>query len=218
MRVSEIFTSIQGEGDSIGKVALFIRVQGCPLDCEWCDTKYSVPFEGGEEKSIFELADIIKQFTHTKHGIIIFTGGEPLYYQEEISEILKTSDPKFVEFETSGIYLPIKELEKYKFNVSPKLSSAKLSEGDKIYKKIYSNLKYFSRLNSIFKFVISAKEELEEVKNIVSSYDLPKEKVFLMPQGTTIEEIFERSKFILPFCIENGVNYSTRLQILLKIR
>lgn len=218
MRVSEIFESIQGEGNTIGRVALFIRVQGCPLDCAWCDSKYSISFKGGIEKKTSEIVNIINQFIKTKNGIIVFTGGEPLYYQKEISEILKEIETNNIEFETSGIYLPVEKLRKYKFNVSPKLSGAKLSGKQKVYNKIYSNLKEFITLNSIFKFVISTPDDLKEVKEIIQKYNLPKERTFLMPEGTKIEELIEKSKFILPFCLEEGINYSTRLQIFLGIR
>jgi 7-carboxy-7-deazaguanine synthase len=218
IKVSEIFVSIQGEGDTVGRLALFIRVQGCPLDCVWCDTKYSVPFEGGNELSSEELAKIIKDFVESKKGIVIFTGGEPLFYQDAISEVLSIYSPYHVEFETSGIYLPSQELGKYKFNVSPKLSSARLSGGEKVYQKIYENLREFAKLNSIFKFVISYEYELEEVVEIQRKYGLPRERIFLMPEGTTPEEITDKSKFIIPFCFEHGFNYSPRLQIMLKIK
>ncbi|MCS7298357.1 MAG: 7-carboxy-7-deazaguanine synthase QueE [Spirochaetia bacterium] len=218
MRVSEIFESIQGEGDTAGRVALFIRVQGCPLDCVWCDTKYSVPFEGGIEKSVFEISNIISEFIERKEGIVVFTGGEPLAFQDEIHRIITLSQPRFVEFETSGIYLPKSEIRKHKFNVSPKLPNAKLSGGEKAYNKMYQNLKVFSELKSIFKFVISNEEDLEIVMEIITSYSLPKNKVFLMPEGTSPEEILSKSKLILPFCINNGLNYSPRLQVFLNVR
>lgn len=218
MKVSEIFESIQGEGDTAGRVALFIRVQGCPLDCVWCDTKYSVPFKGGVEKSVFEISNIINEFIEKKEGIVIFTGGEPLAFQDEIYKIISLSKPRLVEFETSGIYLPREELRKYKFNVSPKLPNAKLSGGEKAYNTMYQNLRVFSKLDSIFKFVISSEEDFKIVKKIVDDYSLPRNKVFLMPEGTSTEELLSKSKFILPFCLENGLNYSPRLQIILNVR
>lgn len=218
MRICEVFVSLQGEGDTVGRPALFIRVQGCPLDCEWCDTKYSLSFDEGESKSVGEVCKIIEDFVKLDRGIVVFTGGEPLCYQNEISRILEVANPRLVEFETSGIYIPIEPLEKYKFNVSPKLSNANLSGGTKIYQKIYSNLKHFLKLNSIFKFVVSEEKDLEEVSEIVNTYNLPKHRVFLMPQGKTPEELVKRSKFIIPFCLETGLNYSTRLQVMLGIK
>jgi len=218
IKISEIFVSIQGEGDSVGRLALFIRVQGCPLDCVWCDTRYSTSFEGGEKKSTEELSNIIKEFSKSKGGMIVFTGGEPLFYQDAISETLRMYSPNHVEFETSGIYLPSESIRRFKFNVSPKLSGAKLSGGESMYKKIYENLKEFANLNSIFKFVISNECELNEVIEIQKKYKLPKERVFLMPEGVSLEEIVNKSKFIIPFCLEHGFNYSPRLQIILGIK
>ncbi|MGB9622079.1 MAG: radical SAM protein, partial [Brevinematia bacterium] len=146
MRISEIFESFQGEGNSVGRLALFIRVQGCPLNCTWCDTKYSITFNGGEERSVEELSKVIDNFLKIKKGIVVFTGGEPLYYQDEIIQIIANFPNEEIEFETSGIYLPKKDLSKFKFNVSPKLRGARLAEG--VYKKIYSNLSEFKKLNS----------------------------------------------------------------------
>ncbi|MEN2997891.1 MAG: 7-carboxy-7-deazaguanine synthase QueE [Brevinematia bacterium] len=218
MRVSEVFVSIQGEGDSVGRVCLFIRVQGCPLDCIWCDTKYSVSFKGGKEISRQKLSRVIGNFLKKTQGTVVFTGGEPLFYQREISELLEEVKLESVEFETSGIYLPMESLRDYKFNVSPKLSSAQLSGGSKVYERIYSNLSYFAQINSIFKFVVSDSNELEEVLSLVEKYDLPKSRVYIMPQGMTEKEIVERARFIIPFCIESGLNFSPRLQVLLGIR
>lgn len=216
MKISEIFESFQGEGNNIGRLSLFIRVQGCPLNCVWCDTKYSITFEGGQNKSISELAKTINTFTKHKNGIVIFTGGEPLHYQDEIIEILSISEVQEVEFETSGIYLPKTELKKFKFNVSPKLKNAKLPE--KIYEKIYSNLEEFKKLNTIFKFVISTPKDLEEVEQLIKNHNLQKEKIYLMPEGTSYKEILKKSKFIIPFCLKNSLNFSPRLQVLLKIK
>jgi len=73
MLISEIFTSIQGEGSAQGLPCAFVRLAGCPLRCSWCDTVYAR--DGGEEMSIDE---VIRAVTDLGLPRIELTGGEPL--------------------------------------------------------------------------------------------------------------------------------------------
>ncbi len=50
LKITEIFCSIQGESTSVGEPTVFVRLTGCPLRCQYCDTAYA--FAGGEKKSI----------------------------------------------------------------------------------------------------------------------------------------------------------------------
>lgn len=73
MRVSEIFTSIQGESTHAGRPCTFVRTTGCDQRCVWCDTAYA--FEGGTEMSLEALFGEVK-----RRGVplVELTGGEPL--------------------------------------------------------------------------------------------------------------------------------------------
>lgn len=86
-RVSEIFTSIEGEGIFVGKKTLFIRLSGCHLKCRWCDTKYALPLDSGTDYQIDEIKDVIikelRPFTYK----VNFTGGEPLLQTEAVIEL-----------------------------------------------------------------------------------------------------------------------------------
>ncbi len=86
-RVSEIFTSIEGEGIFVGKKTLFIRLSGCHLRCRWCDTKYALPLDSGTDYQIDEIKDLIikelRPFTYK----VNFTGGEPLLQTEAVIEL-----------------------------------------------------------------------------------------------------------------------------------
>jgi 7-carboxy-7-deazaguanine synthase len=86
-RVSEIFTSIEGEGIFVGKKTLFIRFSGCYLKCRWCDTKYALPLDSGTDYQIDEIKDLIikelRPFTYK----VNFTGGEPLLQTEAVIEL-----------------------------------------------------------------------------------------------------------------------------------
>lgn len=75
--VSEIFTSIQGEGPRIGQPTLFIRLYGCDQRCSWCDTMYAV--KGGVYTSytVDQLIAAIRKYPARPWRSVTFTGGEP---------------------------------------------------------------------------------------------------------------------------------------------
>ena len=73
LRVSEIFTSIQGEGTQCGRPMLFIRLSGCNLKCIYCDTQFA--FKKGKE---YSLKKLIKEVESEQLLPVYVTGGEPL--------------------------------------------------------------------------------------------------------------------------------------------
>jgi organic radical activating enzyme len=86
-RVSEIFTSIEGEGIFVGKKTLFIRLSGCHLKCRWCDTKYALPLDSGTDYQIDEIKDLITKELRPFTYKVNFTGGEPLLQTEAVIEL-----------------------------------------------------------------------------------------------------------------------------------
>lgn len=86
-RVSEIFTSIEGEGIFVGKKTLFIRFSGCHLKCRWCDTKYALPLDSGTDYQIDEIKDLIIKELQPFTYKVNFTGGEPLLQTEAVIEL-----------------------------------------------------------------------------------------------------------------------------------
>ncbi|HXV41396.1 MAG TPA: 7-carboxy-7-deazaguanine synthase QueE [Steroidobacteraceae bacterium] len=98
LRITETFLSLQGEADAVGWPTFFIRLTGCPLRCQYCDTAYA--FEGGAWKSIAALVDEARA-SGVRH--VCVTGGEPLA-QRKCGELLANlCDAGFaVSLETSG--------------------------------------------------------------------------------------------------------------------
>ena len=75
MQVSEIFFSIQGESTYVGMPCAFIRLAGCNLECDWCDTDYAKSIEDATEMSIDEILAEVKGLKTT---LVEVTGGEPM--------------------------------------------------------------------------------------------------------------------------------------------
>jgi 7-carboxy-7-deazaguanine synthase len=98
LKLTEIFHSLQGEADSVGIPTTFIRLTGCPLRCQYCDTAYA--FHGGEW---WELAAILDRVKESGARYVCVTGGEPLA-QKPCLELLKAlADAGYrVSLETSG--------------------------------------------------------------------------------------------------------------------
>lgn len=73
LRINEIFYSIQGESTWAGLPCTFVRLQGCPLRCHYCDSSYA--FRSGEQML---LSEIIRRVDSFNTSLVELTGGEPL--------------------------------------------------------------------------------------------------------------------------------------------
>ena len=98
LRLTEIFLSVQGEARSVGWPTVFVRLTGCPLRCQYCDTAYA--FHGGEW---WEIETILAEVA--RHGArhVCVTGGEPLAQKRCLLLLEKLCDAGYdVSLETSG--------------------------------------------------------------------------------------------------------------------
>ena len=103
MRISEIFYSIQGEGVYTGLPMVFVRLQGCPFRCRWCDSQYTWDPHGGTEMGLDSVLEKIAVWP-AKH--VCITGGEPLAQPREFSTLAGALKQRgyWTEVETSGGY------------------------------------------------------------------------------------------------------------------
>src|SRR5262245_24396500 len=76
LRLAETFRSLQGEGPSAGTPAHFLRLQGCDVGCQWCDTKYSWDAGAGSEHTVAEAFEALRALGEAP--LLVVTGGEPL--------------------------------------------------------------------------------------------------------------------------------------------
>lgn len=98
VKLTEIFLSIQGEADSVGWPTAFVRLTGCPLRCQYCDTQYA--FYGGDWLSLDQVVEQVKAFG-VRHACV--TGGEPLAQKHCLDLLTRLCDVGLhVSLETSG--------------------------------------------------------------------------------------------------------------------
>lgn len=98
LKITEIFRSLQGEADTVGIPTVFVRLTGCPLRCQYCDTAYA--FHGGEWLDFDEIMARVRGFD-TQH--VCVTGGEPLAQKDCVRLLRRLCDAGLrVSLETSG--------------------------------------------------------------------------------------------------------------------
>lgn len=98
LRITEIFYSLQGESITVGLPTVFVRLTGCPLRCQYCDTAYA--FSGGKNKSLDEILTEIKSYNCL---CVCVTGGEPLAQPGSLELLTRLCDEGYqVSLETSG--------------------------------------------------------------------------------------------------------------------
>ncbi len=102
-QLNEHFWTIQGEGEHAGRTAVFLRLQGCPVGCPWCDSKLTW-YAGGARRTVDELLAIMHDYPDSE--LIVITGGEPLIHNlDPLLEALHATFPtRETHLETSGAY------------------------------------------------------------------------------------------------------------------
>jgi 7-carboxy-7-deazaguanine synthase len=219
MRISEIFYSLQGEGCLAGTPSVFVRLAGCPLRCRWCDTKYAWSEEAGRQQS---AGDIIHTVQRKRCKHVVITGGEPMVQPDlpRLTRELKATG-KHVTIETAGIaYIP--EVPCDLMSISPKLSNsvpndvklAATHEDSRLDLAVLGEL--IANYAYQLKFVVDSVTDLVEIQEVldkIKSVDI--EKVMLMPQAATRDELLARSPMVADMCKLVGFTFCQRLQVLL---
>ena len=157
LRVTEIFASIQGESNTVGIPTVFIRLTGCPLRCNYCDTTYA--FTGGEWINLVTITEQVASY-NIKH--VTVTGGEPLAQTMCLTLLSNLCDQNYiVSLETSGAINVS--------NVDPrviKVIDIKTPGSGEVKKNLWENLKYLREQDQI-KFVICNHSDYLWAKKVV---------------------------------------------------
>lgn len=222
--VNEIYPCLQGEGPNLGKPSLLVRFQICNLRCSWCDTTYTHTIRSDSTRtdyrmSLQDLVDKIQSFPQ-KH--LILTGGEPTL--QNLGLLMRSLPSEYsAEVESNGTRIPHihtpgfleSDYARMQWNISPKFSNANenLVEDSIQHWSLLSQ----SQKNVFFKFVIRSdfyQTDVEEVLSIAQTYKIKNDRIFLMPEGISIESQI-KNKWLAEICIKYGFYYTPRLHVLL---
>jgi len=186
MKVIEIFRSLQGEGVLIGTPTVFVRLQGCNLRCEWCDTGYAR--EGGKEMSVEQVVHEVEEH---KTQFVCLTGGEPLLQKESIRLMNKLLEKMYhITLETNGS-LSLEDVpcaENMLISMDIKCPSSGMHE-----KMLIENIELLSPADQL-KFIVADTDDLKYAENIIKKYDIKSTIIFTPVGGMDLEPI---ARFVL---------------------
>ncbi|MDA9285639.1 7-carboxy-7-deazaguanine synthase QueE [Pseudomonadales bacterium] len=162
LRITEIFYSLQGEARTSGLPTVFVRLTGCPLRCQYCDTAYA--FSGGTMTS---MEQVLEQVAGFGARYVTVTGGEPLAQSACLPLLVSLCDAGYqVSLETSGA-LDIA-------GVDPRVSivlDLKTPGSAEVSRNLYANLALLANKDQV-KFVICDRQDFSWASFKVREYEL----------------------------------------------
>jgi len=217
MKYSEIFYSIQGEGQLIGYPSVFFRTSYCNLRCIWCDTPYTSWEPEDKDISVEDAVDAI--LTHNCKQVVI-TGGEPFMQPKDLTILCHRlrQNGKHITIETNGTLF--ERVEADLLSISPKLENSNPSEFNHHFKQHQRNRinqevlrQFLDYYNCQLKFVVETERDLFEIHQLEIEMQIPASIIVLMPQGITNDQIQKRQNWVVETCKKYGYRYSPRLHV-----
>jgi len=222
MLISEIFYSIQGEGELTGVPSVFIRTSGCNLRCNWCDTPYASWNPEGKQMATADIVREVQSFAAARH--VVLTGGEPMVAPGMAELAAKLKRRRYhLTIETAATIAP-NGIACDLASLSPKLSNSapdeRLSDS---WRKKHEKLRWqpevvtqwITSYDYQFKFVIAAESDVAEMETMLGELkvEIPPHKIMLMPEGVSMAVLRERASWLAEWCKTRGYRYAHRLQI-----
>ena len=162
LRITEIFLSLQGEANTVGYPTVFVRLTGCPLRCQYCDSAYA--FSGGQ---IETLADILDQVASYNVSRVTVTGGEPLAQPGVFALMTAFVDRQFsVSLETSGA-LSVDRVDPRVV----KVLDIKTPDSAEVHRNLWDNIAHLQPHDQI-KFVVCSRGDYDWARIKCDQYQL----------------------------------------------
>lgn len=184
MKIYSIFSSLQGEGLTIGAPTTFVRTSGCPLRCTYCDTPQA--FDKGQQMT---LDEIVKEVGRLGLRNVCLTGGEPLSQKDSLRLLTLLLDQGYnVVLETNGAS-PLDDLPCVEnLSISMDIKCPSSGEAEKM---VFGNIEMLGPTDQL-KFVMSDDGDYEYAKEVVREYGPKCEIIFTPVGGTDLKDIAEK--------------------------
>ncbi len=222
MLISEIFYSVQGEGQLSGVPSVFVRTSGCNLRCSWCDTPYASWQPEGTEMELSAILSAVQQHASARH--VVLTGGEPMIARDmhALATLLKHHDYHLT-IETAAT-IPPQGIACDLASLSPKLRH---STPDSARAGAWAERHERTRLQPDvirawlehcpfqLKFVVSQAADIEEIQQLLHAigHPIPPSQVLLMPEGIHGSDLHAQALRVVDWCKTTGFRYCPRLHI-----
>jgi 7-carboxy-7-deazaguanine synthase len=186
LKITEIFFSIQGEAVFSGWPTVFVRLTGCPLRCQYCDTAYA--FTGGEWRTFAEIETEVRRYGTP---YVCVTGGEPLAQPRCAAFLMELCDLGFnVSLETSGA-IDISEVD----TRVARVVDIKTPGSKEMHRNRWQNLGLLTAHDAV-KIVICDRSDYEWARSVVAEHALPCPVFFSpshdeLPAGTLADWMLE---------------------------
>jgi len=202
LRITEIFYSLQGESKTVGLPTVFIRLTGCPLRCQYCDTEYA--FQDGDWWALDKIINEVKQYNTS---YITVTGGEPLAQKASLILLKQLSDLDYkVSLETSGA-IDIQDVDSRVMKVMDLKTPSSGEES----KNKYSNLAFIPEHDQI-KFVICNRKDYDWAINILKKYKLT-EKCEVLFSPVNLEDSGNMVKDLAEWTLADQLQVRFQIQL-----
>jgi organic radical activating enzyme len=222
--LTEVFTTVQGEGPAAGQPATFIRTGGCNLSCSWCDSPFtwdSTRFDMREEIARRDVPSVLEA---VDAPIAVITGGEPLLHQRGDAwwQLLKglRDRGKQIHLETNGTIAPNTATASTVdlAVVSPKLPHAEADARVGTNPINVDALRAWADLaragRAILKVVVRTEADCRLALDVAGWAGFPDRAVWLMPEGVSAAELAPRYRMAADFAVAHGINVTHRLHVL----
>ena len=187
IRLTEVFLSLQGESTSVGLPTVFVRLTGCPLRCDYCDTAYA--FQGGELTTVDEVLISVGSYDVRR---VTVTGGEPLAQPGVHALLEQLCDEGFeVALETSGAL----DVARVDARVR-KVLDVKTPGSGEVARNLWSNLDHL-RATDELKFVICDRNDYDWARLKCDELDLRERCAVLFSPSAGQLEARELADWIL---------------------
>jgi 7-carboxy-7-deazaguanine synthase len=222
MLISEIFHSLQGEGQLVGVPSVFVRTSGCNLRCNWCDTPYASWQPEGKQMEVGEILEAVAPY-RAKH--VVLTGGEPMVAPGIHELAFQLQERGYhITIETAAT-VPPRGIACDLASLSPKLAhSAPDARLDDTWRRKHEELRWQPAVVAEWiaatpdyqlKFVVSTESDVLELEGMIreTECEVPPVKVLLMPEGVTVEALRAKAGWLAELCKARGYRYAPRLHI-----
>lgn len=222
LRLAETFgPTVQGEGPSTGRLALFVRLSGCNLDCAWCDTPYTWDWTGKNgtaydrdtESHPVPVERVVAWAGQHPGMLVVVTGGEPLVQRSALTRLctaLNTAGHR-VEVETNGTLKLPDFAAGVVYNVSPKLAHSGVDIDRAIRPDVLRQVA--GRPDARLKFVCATPTDVRTAGALCDLYEINRGRAWVMPEGRTALEVHATLRNLADTAIAERLNLSPRLHV-----